>query len=100
MLRSVDKASIAIIISPLISLMQDQATIFNENGPSSICVSNKDHITSESRHNIVNGKHQLVFMSPEALFGSLEWRKMLSTDIYMNNLLAFVVDEAHSVKKW
>ena len=34
-LRSEDKASIAIIISPLISLMQDQVTIFNQKGISS-----------------------------------------------------------------
>ena len=72
MLRSEDKASIAIIISPLISLMQDQATIFNQKGISSICVSHKDHATSESRLNIFKGKYQLVFISPEALFGSLE----------------------------
>ena len=86
MLRSEDKASIAIIISPLISLMQDQATIFNQKGISSICVSHKDHATSESRRNIFKGKYQLVFISPEPLFGSLEWRRMLSTDIFMKNL--------------
>ena len=55
---------------------------------------------SESRLNIFKGKYQLVFISPEALFGSLEWRRMLSTDIYMKNLVAFVVDEAHCVEKW
>ena len=100
MLRSEDKASIAIIISPLISLMQDQATIFNQKGISSICVGHKDHATGESGRNIFKGKYQLIFISPEVLFGSLEWRRMLSTDIYMNNLIAFVVDEAHCVKKW
>ncbi len=25
---------------------------------------------------------------------------MLATDIYANNLVAFVIDEAHCIKKW
>ena len=100
MLRRVDKASIAIVISPLISLMKDQTAIFNQKGLSSVCVSDKDDTSKKSRRGILKGKHQLVFMSPESLFCNLEWRRMLSTDIYMNNLIAFIVDEAHCVKKW
>ena len=101
-LRGVDNASIAIVVSPLISLMQDQVAIFNQKGISSVCVSDKQDTSRESRHKIFMGQYQLVFMSPESLFCNLDWRRMLSTDIYMSNvnLIAFIVDEAHCVKKW
>ena len=100
MMRGVDKASIAIIISPLISLMQDQVANFNRKGISSVCVSDKETTSKESRRNILKGRYQLIFMSPESLFRNLDWRRMLSTDVYMKNLIAFVVDEAHCVTKW
>ena len=100
MIRGVDKASIPIIISPLISLMQDQVTNFNQKGISSVCVSDKQTTSKESRRNILKGGYQLIFMSPEFLFCNLDWRRMLSTDIYMKNLIAFIVDEAHCVTKW
>ena len=45
MLRTVDKASIAIIISPLISLMQDQVATFNQKGLLSVCISGKNEIS-------------------------------------------------------
>ena len=99
-IRGVDKASIAIIISPLISLMQDQVTNFNRMGISSVSISDKESTSKESRRNILKGRYQLIFMSPESLFFNLDWRRMLSTDVYMKNLIAFIVDEAHCVTKW
>ena len=46
------------------------------------------------------GDFQLIFVIPEALFANLEWKNMLCTDVYRTNLMEFVVDEAHCVKKW
>lgn len=43
---------------------------------------------------------QLVFISPEALVGNRRWRDMLRSKAYQDNLVAFVIDEAHCVKKW
>ena len=39
-------------------------------------------------------------MSPESLQTNATWRDMLQSDVYQTNLVAFVVDEAHCVKKW
>ena len=55
MIRGVDIASIPIIISPLISLIQDQVTNFNQKGISSVCVSDKQTTSKESRRNILKG---------------------------------------------
>ena len=41
-----------------------------------------------------------MFISPEALFLATEWRRMLAGDLYGKNLVGFVVDEVHCMKKW
>lgn len=63
-------------------------------------VSDKESISATIRVEIKHGSFQVVFISPEALFISSEWRNMLSSNIYRENLLGFIVDEAHCVKKW
>ena len=46
------------------------------------------------------GQAQLVYISPEQLLGNLLWREMLRSEVYQRNLVAFVIDEAHTVSKW
>lgn len=46
------------------------------------------------------GSYQLVFFTPELLLDSNKWRKVLLGDVYSKRLRVFVVDEAHTVKKW
>ena len=43
------------------------------------------------------GRYQLVLFTPEMLLSQRRWRKM---QVYSNQLRVFVVDEAHTVKKW
>ena len=52
------------------------------------------------RCSIKKVEYQLFFISPEALFATLEWRETLCSDLYRLNLVGFVVNEAHCVKKW
>ena len=64
-LRNRDKPeSIAIVASPLISLMNDQTDAFNRLGVSSACVnqSDKEETSKESKLQVLRGQHQLVFM--------------------------------------
>ena len=46
------------------------------------------------------GAYQLIFFTPEMIIGNRKWRKLLEGDVYANRLKAFVIDEAHCVKKW
>jgi superfamily II DNA helicase RecQ len=46
------------------------------------------------------GKFSLIFMSPEALLTDTKSRDMLQNPVYQENLVSFVVDEAHCVTKW
>ena len=52
------------------------------------------------RKEILEGKCQVVFISPESLFTGRRWRDMLREEPYLSKLVGFVVDEAHCVRKW
>lgn len=41
-----------------------------------------------------------MFFSPESLLTVEAWRDMLVSDVYRGNVVGFIVDEAHCVKKW
>ena len=49
---------------------------------------------------VERGDYQLVYMSPESVLAVLRWRKMFSSTVYQENLMAMAVDEAHCVDKW
>ena len=96
----VEKKSVVMVVSPLIALMKDQSSSFTRRGITAGYVSDKETTDKETKRKILRGECQLVFISPEALFLATEWRKMLSGDLYGRNLVGFIVDEAHCVKKW
>ena len=52
------------------------------------------------KKDVLDGKYQLVLFTPELLLNCKIWRKMLVGDTYRHRLRAFVIDEAHTVKKW
>jgi superfamily II DNA helicase RecQ len=94
-LRGVETASIVLVISPLISIITDQVASFCAKGIAAAFVGDKSAVSG-----IKCGKYQVVFLSPESLFCSFEWRQMLCTDVYISNLVGVIVDEAHCIKKW
>ena len=98
-LRGVCTASIVLGVSPLTSLMIEQRQKYHEMGISIEIVS-EAHEDMSVFSRIEMGSYQLVYMSPESLMGRITWREMLPNDVYQGNLVAFVVDEAHCVKKW
>ena len=63
------------------------------------------HVTSEQddenvKAGVLRGDYQVVYFTPEMLLENKVWRRMLSGSVYSNRLCTFVVDEAHTVKKW
>ena len=94
--------SIAIVVSPLISLMKDQIHSLESKGIKATFV-NRDLSTdtdSSVEAALHEGQYQIVFFSPEALLCQDTWREMLQSQVYRDNVITFVVDEAHLVKKW
>jgi len=50
--------------------------------------------------NVIAGRIQLLFISPESLLNNKSYRGVLLSDKYKEKLVAVVVDEAHCVKTW
>ncbi len=81
-----EKASIVLVISPLISIITDQVASFCAKGITAAFAGCKAWRVSSS-----------IFISPESLFHSFEWRQVLCSDIYISNLVGVIVDEAHAL---
>ena len=96
----VEKRLIVMVVSPLIALMKDQLAKFTERGVTVVCISDLESMDKNFRRKVVNGEHQMVYISPEALFLRTDWRRMLAGDLYRRNLVGFIIDEAHCVTKW
>lgn len=52
-----------------------------------------------NKDDLVAGKYQFVFSSPESILSVTKWRDLLTSPPY-KNLELFVVDEAHTVLQW
>ncbi len=42
-----------------------------------------------------DGEFQILFFSPECLLTDLDWRDMLHSKVFQEQLVGFIVDEAH-----
>ena len=43
---------------------------------------------------------QLIYISPECIPNNVKYRRMLTSEIYVKNLVALVVEEEHCIKIW
>ena len=87
---------IVVVISPLLSLMEDQTNFLLAQGISAGSIGEDKAANAK----IENGECCVVFTSPESLLGNGRWRSMLSSDIYKKNLIGIVVYEAHCISHW
>jgi RecQ family ATP-dependent DNA helicase len=88
-----------IIISPLISLMDDQKTNLMNRGikVSALHCNNKNK--DEETFSIIDGKIKIVYMSPEYLVKGNG--KELVSILVENDRLGFIaIDEAHCISSW
>ncbi len=87
----------AIVISPLISLMQDQVNALLRSGVNAACInSGTDYYTnSEIYSRAYAGEFKLLYVAPERL-NSAEFLR-LCNEI---NIPLVAVDEAHCVSRW
>ena len=76
-----------------------QAASFTSRGLSTAYVTGQSE-NEDMKQGVYKRVYRLVFFTPELLIMNRRWRKVPSSDVYNNHLKAFVVDEAHCVKKW
>ena len=96
-LPAVLDATTAVVISPLIALMQDQVAQLLQMGISAACL-NAATPPEERAHilrHAATGKYQLLYFSPEriAFDGTVDWLKRLPISF-------FAIDEAHCISEW
>jgi len=94
------KDGLAIVISPLISLMKDQVDTLVGNGVAAACYHSAlaPHVKSDVAAGIREGRFRLLYLAPERLVGDGgdSFRALLG-----RRPLSFVaVDEAHCISQW
>ena len=92
----VQQRSIAIVISPLVSLMSDQVKKMRERGIAAINLATTK--TAQERRELADGKFSIVYATPESLLKA--GTGLLSTQLYRDNVCGVFIDEGHCVAKW
>ena len=78
-----------IVISPLISLMNDQCLYLNSKNINSVC------LNSETTHYSTLSDYRIIYTTPEYIISNLYKFSQIKKDICL-----FAVDEAHCVSQW
>nr|XP_054758518.1 ATP-dependent DNA helicase RecQ-like [Lytechinus pictus] len=89
--------SLAIVVMPLKSLIQDQLDNAKKSGISAVDLSGG--ITDKIREELASGCHSLILSSPEVLTGD-SGRDLMTISTVRDRLCGLFVDESHCVKKW
>lgn len=91
------REGVAIVVSPLIALMQDQVATLNELGVAAVAL-NSSASASEQKHiaeRLLAGEIKLLYMAPERLVQP----RMLAF-LQRLNVSLVAIDEAHCVSQW
>ncbi len=87
----------AIVISPLIALMQDQSTQLAEIGIPAAVLNSTQEAAQQSKviRDACDGQFRLLYVSPERLAreDTVEWLKRVPISF-------FAIDEAHCISEW
>ena len=88
----------AIVISPLLALMNDQIDALQQNGVPAMAL-NSEKTDTENRQTVdllMQGKVKLLYISPEKLLSEIDRWSSAITD----RICLFAVDEAHCISQW
>jgi superfamily II DNA helicase RecQ len=87
---------VIVVVVPLLAIMKEHCEKLEKLGYKAT------YIGKDSDEDIVirSGEFNFVYGRPEDLLGKQTWRDMLSSVVYREKMVMFVVDEAHAVINW
>lgn len=88
---------VTLVISPLISLMQDQVMNLKEYGVNSVFLNSSQNYgeSQKAKAQILNGKVKIIYVSPEGILSP-----NLAGFFDQINVSLIAIDEAHCVSQW
>src|SRR5271166_6022164 len=92
-----DERRTAVVISPLIALMQDQVAQLRQMGIPAVFLNSA--VVEADRHEVkkkaTDGEYRLIYVSPEraVMEGTAEWLRKVPVSF-------FAIDEAHCISEW
>ena len=86
-----------IVVSPLISLMEDQKIKLQSLDISVVCLNSNNSNKDKDKYELLNNKNGIIYISPEYLFSSTDFIKKLSDQ---NRLCLIAIDESHCISTW
>lgn len=95
-------SGVTIVISPLISLMEDQVSHLEHKNIKASMLNSK--MSADERRHVynlfINGYIDLMYLSPEMISRSGQCRRAISKLYSDGKLARIVIDEAHCVSSW
>jgi len=88
-------AGITFVVSPLLVLMDNQLEAAQKIGLKASMLNHRTEDNSAVIESIINGEIDIVFITPESLFGDIIQQNLSKIDIAL-----FVIDEAHCISDW
>lgn len=95
------RPGVTIVVSPLISLMQDQVLSLQEKGINATYI-NSTLTPQEIRNRqklLLSGKCKLLYLAPERLVSN-SFQGFLNVLANSVSIASFVIDEAHCISEW
>lgn len=96
------KMETTVVVSPLISLMQDQIDHLKRLNINAEMISSKESAQSrkDAFRKFRNGELDMIYLSPEMLSKSQQCKNTIKLLYDSGNLARIVIDEAHCVSSW